>query len=125
MATSFRRPHQFLRNRSGIWVQGEWVPAADPAPVDVMATVQPASSSDYDRVEALQGGERPDALLRVYTDERMRIRGAGPADLGDILLYDGRRWLLIGEALRGVLRTRVSHNRYLATPELPAASEVA
>ncbi len=113
MPTSFRRPLQVIRRVPGIWVEGMYQPAPEPEPETILATVQPATASDYERLEARPSGRRLNGLHRVYTDAA--LTPAGETDeTGDVVLIRGERHLVIGEHVRDQLGSRVSHRRYLA-----------
>jgi len=119
MATSFRRPLSVIRRTLGTFVQGVYVPAVEPAATGIMATVQPATAADYERMQAEQSGRRLDGLMRIYTDDTLTPAGATAAGQhpGDIAIIRGERYLVIGQHARDQLGTSVSHNRYLAVRE--------
>lgn len=114
----FPRPYGLIRRGSGAYVDGIWTPAPEPGQATVLADVQPASTADYQRLEAMPGGRRTTNLLRLYCDIQLAV--AGDADHpGDLILIDGTRYLVIGRMDRHVLGLQgVSHWRYLLVPEI-------
>ena len=119
MTTSFRRPYQVVRRAAGAYVQGRYVPAPEPAPVGILATVQPldlSRSGVYEAMQAQAGGRRFSAAWRVYTDSVLQC--AGEAEPGDVLLYQGRRLLIVAVQDRHILGSEVSHYKYVAVEEI-------
>ena len=100
------------RRAPGAYVAGRWH-AGESVRDTIMATVQPAQLSDYDRMEALPEGRRVEALVRVYTDAKMEVAGSGPEASGDLLQWgDGRPYVFMATSAwqSGI----IPHFRYLA-----------
>lgn len=78
-----------------------------------MATVQPAQLSDYDKMEPFLEGRRVESLVRVYTDEKMTVAGAGSEASGDMLQWgDGKPYVFV--AVSAWQSGIIPHYRYLA-----------
>lgn len=115
---SLRYPVTIYRRAPGAWVAGRWVDPADGAASQIMATVQPAVLSDYDRLEPLLEGRRVEALVRVYTAEDLACAADTPTTAGDVLLYRGERYVFMA---RSPWQSNIiSHFRYLAARLIPA-----
>ena len=104
------------RRAPGSYVAGRWH-AGEPIRDTILATVQPAQLADYNRMEALLEGRRVEALVRVYTDAKMQVAGAGPEASGDLLQWgDGQAYVFV--AVSPWQSGIISHFRYLAA-QLP------
>ena len=121
MATSFRKEYEVTSRLPGRWVRGEYYPEMNtPAPRSVMMTIQNPSSGDKFAIEALPMGQRVSRFIKIYTDERLTATSQLPGgDPGDIVEYDGKQWVIIGETNFTMLEqtrplTPVSHFRYYA-----------
>lgn len=100
------------RRAPGSYVAGRWHPGVAVQGV-ILATVQPAQLADYNQMEALLEGRRVEALVRVYTDEKMTVAGAGPETSGDMLQWgDGRPYVF--RAVSPWQSGIIPHYRYLA-----------
>lgn len=115
--SGLRYPVTIKRRAPGAWANGYWVPGATGAPVTILATVQPAVLSDYDRMEPLLEGRRVEALVRVYTVEKLTVAGDTENASGDLLVWpdglgDGRDYEFVA---RSPWQSRIiPHYRYLA-----------
>jgi hypothetical protein len=115
----FRKPLPVVRRRPGEYVRGIWQPAPEPTPDTVILGIQPATAGDYEQVQANPEGRRLGALLRAYgpLENPLNVAGADNRN-GDLVLHDGRYWLVIGKHVREHLSARVRHTRYLLAQEI-------
>lgn len=117
--SSFRRPVTVKRRAAGQWVAGRWVDGGDAPAQTIMASVQPATLSDYDTLQALPEGRRIEAMVRVYTDAVLDVAGADDSNGDRIAWPHGPR---PGDYLvRGVSAWQsgvIPHYRYLAVLEV-------
>lgn len=113
--SSFRTSHTVKRKEpgsrgaGGVWVDG------DEKDITIKASVQPATSSDYDLMQATAGGRRLEAMIRIYTDTELVPAGKDNTN-GDVLVWRGNRYLVIGIA--PWQSTRLRHFRCFAVKEL-------
>ncbi|ABI62474.1 hypothetical protein [Granulibacter bethesdensis] len=120
MKTSFRQSLTVLREGTGSYVAGRFVPAS-PVTQTISATVQPASVSDAEQIQPLPGGQAITALIRIYTDAVLGI-GNASGQRGDCVLYTTagdtapRRYRIIARQSWDA-GMRVDHHRYLASLE--------
>jgi hypothetical protein len=110
----FRTEQQFLRRADGRWHNGRWEEGAEEE-LTVLATVQPASLSDYDTLQAEVGARRLERVVRIYTAEVLLVAGAQNDSNGDILVWQGNRYEVIAVS---PWRTLLPHYRYWASLEL-------
>lgn len=111
---SFRKPHTVYRKQPGQWVDGRWVDGQE-EPFTIKASVQPATSSDYDLMQAEAGGRRLEAMIRIYSDTELIPAGKDDTN-GDVLEWRGNRYLVIG--VSPWQSTRLAHFRMFAVKEL-------
>jgi hypothetical protein len=115
----FRKPVQVIRRRQGEYVRGVWTPAQEPEPDTVLLGIQPATAADYQQVEANPEGRRLGSMLRAYGPVENPLTAAGENERnGDLVLYRGAYWLVIGAHVRDTLGRPVSHIRYLLAQEI-------
>jgi hypothetical protein len=107
---SFRTPQTIIPRLPGQYVGGRWQDA-DGEPVTIRASVQPASSGDYDQMKAEQPGRRVERMVRIYTDARLTTAGEDNTN-GDSLIWEGERYLVV--AVSPWRSTALKHYRYLA-----------
>lgn len=112
---SFRAKHTIKpANREGSFVQGVWVAGEEGQPFEIMASVQPASRADYDRMKLQPNGAVINRMVRMYTEANLKQAGndGGTISDGDVLLYDECEFLILDKSSwqSGV----ISHYRYLA-----------
>lgn len=113
---SLRYPVYIRRRAPGAWVDGRWVAGGVLAPETILATVQPAQTADYDRLEALPEGRRVEGMVRVYTTALLEVAGEDWRSSGDLLDWrDGQHeegYVIIA---RSPWQSHViPHYRYLA-----------
>jgi hypothetical protein len=108
---SFRTPQIIIPRLPGQYVNGKWRDGADGDPVTIMASVQPASSGDYDQMKAEQPGRRVERMVRIYTTARLTAAGEDNTN-GDSLVWEGNRYLVV--AMSPWRSTALKHYRYLA-----------
>lgn len=113
--SSFRYPVNIERRAPGEYVDGVWVPGG-PTPDTIMATVQPATASDYDQMAALPEGRRVEGLIRLYTTAEMQVAGETADASGDLVTWpDGLRGRKYEVVARSPWQSRIiPHYRYLA-----------
>lgn len=118
--SSFRTPQVIVRRGPGAWVEGRWIDGADdPAPLTILASIQPAKLIDYDAMRPLREGRRIEAMVRIYTDSVLNVAGANDSNgdrlrwpyaprPGEYLVIDVSPWQ----------SNVISHFRYLAALEV-------
>lgn len=116
----FRKPVQVFRRTEGAYVNGRWVDG-DYASVGetILANIQPATASDYDRMVPETGGRRIERMIRVYTGAALNVAGENDVN-GDQIYYLGERYTVI--AVSPWLQGRLAHYRYLAAREINNAA---
>lgn len=127
MSVMFRRIHKLIRRSPGTYVNGIWVPAFEAGEEDIALNIQPATDYDYTRTQAILAGRRVTAMCTATADLNAGIHVAGDGDWpGDIIIYNGRRWLVIGSAVFDAIPNSITnHLRYLLTLEAEhAAAEI-
>lgn len=108
---SLRTPQTIIPRLPGQYIGGRWQDGADGDPITIQASVQPASSGDYDQVKAEQPGRRVERMVRIYTDVRLTAAGEDNTN-GDSLVWEGERYLVV--AVSPWRSTALKHYRYLA-----------
>lgn len=119
---SFRRPYQVERSGIGSYVDGVWTPGSPVVTITINATVQPATTADYARMQVEQGGDRISDTLRLYADTLLNVADPRQQTSADVLLYPPaaygpqRRYKVIARTIysAGI----IPHYRYLVTAEL-------
>ncbi|MGB3276116.1 MAG: hypothetical protein WBA82_08005 [Castellaniella sp.] len=108
---SLRAPQTIIPRLPGSYVGGRWQDGPDGDPTAILASVQPASSGDYDQMQAEQPGRRIERMVRLYTDVRLNVAGENSTN-GDSLEWLGERYLLV--AVSPWQSGIIPHYRYLA-----------
>lgn len=117
--SSFRRPVQVIRRAAGQWVGGRWVEGPDGPADTIMASVQPATLSDDDTLQALPEGRRVEAMVRVYTDAVLTVAGADNTNGDRVVWPHGPRpGHYLVRAVSPWQSGVISHYRYLAVLEV-------
>lgn len=121
----FGVPYSVIRRSPGTYVNGLWVPAAEPASATVKLDVQPLTGGQSRLLESLPEGRRTAQTLIAYAavGTGLKIADPGSREPGDILLIGGVRWLVVatgGLANLGTLRP-TSHELYLVQREIEKA----
>lgn len=124
MTTSFRRPYTVIKRNMGVWVDGVYILDDDMGSMmTVWATIQMPSVRDQQLIEATPYGRRVGRHIKIYTDIRLKpvsqgINSGEQAYPGDLIQYDGRSYLLFGEAdftaLGRARSSNLAHYRYYA-----------
>lgn len=115
MATTWRKPYIVLTRSPGKWVEGHYYPEKTGLAHNVMMTIQSPSVGDRNAIDALPMGRRTSRYIKIYTDERLNAVSQEPkGSPGDLILYDTRMFLIIGETIFQNMQTSVSHYRYFA-----------
>lgn len=91
--SSFRTEQNVYRKTLGEYVSGVWVEGEE-LPLTIMASVQPATLSDYDRMQSTLAGRRVEAMIRLYSDTALIPAGADFTN-GDEVEWFGTRYLVI------------------------------
>lgn len=109
---SLRYPVIIRRRAAGSWVAGRWVVGALGGMQTILTSVQPAVRADYDMMEPRLEGRRVEAMVRVYTAERLQVAGEEPAASGDVVTWQGQDYEFVAVSVwqSGIL----PHFRYLA-----------
>ena len=115
--SSFRKPFTALRRGKAEFVKGEATLPTETAET-IMASVQPSAQGDDGRVvQGIAGRETTD-VFRIYTNADLRTMGDDEGYPGDILMFKGKRLLLVGKRDHNMMGSEVSHFRYLAIEEI-------
>lgn len=119
--SGLRYPVTIQRRAPGAYVAGRYVAGAIGPDETIMATVQPATLSDYDLLQPLLEGRRVEGVVRVYTTAEIVVAGENTEATGDLLIWpDGLRTRPYMFMARSPWQSRViPHFRYLAA-QLPA-----
>ena len=72
--SSFRKPYMILREGSGSYVMGEYVPGAR-STATIMASVQPVKAGQD--MQALPEGRRLGDMRKIYTSTPLQVTGTG------------------------------------------------
>ena len=129
MATSNRTPFVVISRSPGMWHEGKYYPEQDGIPRNVPMTIQEPSAGDRNAIEALVNGRRAARYIKAYTDIKLNAVGQDPGgNPGDIIIFDGKRYLIIGEANFTMMRRQmgsntVSHYRYYAAEVIENENE--
>jgi hypothetical protein len=129
MTTSFRKPFTVMKRAAGYWQDGFYhLPNEQGTPTVVYMTIQMARPQDMVALEPLLEGRRRSRVIRLYTDTRLNPVSQEPnGNPGDLVLYDGSEYLIIGEAdytfLKRTRQTPVSHFRYYAAETIEHAAD--
>ena len=124
MGVLFKKLYKAIRRVPGEYVNGIWRPHIELAQEDIFLDIQPANDFDYQRTQAILGGRRVTAMMTVTADLDANLHVAGDGDWpGDIIIYNDRRWIVIGSARFDSIPNSISnHMRYLITLEAEHAA---
>jgi hypothetical protein len=120
-----------IQRLRGQWIDGFYYPEIEGVTIEIMASIQQPGSGDNNAIASLPMGSRVSRYIKVYTDTRLNTVSQSPTgDIGDIILFDNRRFLVIGESQFQVMKktrgdTPVSHYRYYAAELVEDAVTVA
>lgn len=118
MGVFFPRLYPVIRRGKGAYVNGVWTPAFETQAVELALNIQPASQSDYERVQAVASGRRVTAMMRAFANLDADLKVAGADDHpGDIVVYNQDRWLVIGSSRWDVFGDELDHVRYMLALE--------
>lgn len=92
--SGFRTSQTVYKHANGGYVGGRWVPGAAGAPTTILASIQPATTSDYDTMQPTIGGRRIERMIRIYSDTELVAAGQDWTN-GDEILWRGNRYLVI------------------------------
>lgn len=98
MGVLFPKAHQVIRRNPGTRINGEWTLAMEPGAETLAMNIQPPNNTDYTRLQAVAPGRRLSSMLTAFADLDAGLRVAGDGHPGDVVIYNGRRWLVIGES---------------------------
>lgn len=104
-----KRKQTYYERTEGRRIDGRWIDGAV-VKKSFLGTIQPARSSDYERMEALSEGRRIESLIRVYTNTLFNVAGESTKN-GDLVEWRGEFYLItqISPWQSGL----ISHNRYI------------
>lgn len=124
MAVLFPKTYAVIRRGQGSYIDGVWNPASEGAAEILLANIQPATAGDYMRAQSIASGRRVNAMMRCITNLDANLRVAGDQGYpGDIVIYDDRRWLVIGSAKWNSLDSGdTSHARFMLALEAEAGA---
>lgn len=109
-----RTPQTMMFRGTGSRATGVWVDGPE-TPGTILASVQPATLSDYDKMQNQIGGKRIERMVRIYTNTRLNVAGENGTN-GDILIWEGSRYIV--SAVSPWRTTPLRHYRYWAIKEL-------
>lgn len=98
MGVLFPKAHQVIRRSPGSFVNGEWRLPFEPGVETLAMNIQPPNNIDYTRLQAVAPGRRLSSMLTAFADLGAGLRVAGDGHPGDVVIYNGSRWLVIGES---------------------------
>ena len=131
MPTMFRTPYIVIERKPGKWQDGHYYPEMTGPGKNVMMTIRPPGTSDQTNLIAMTpAGGRVARYIKVYTETKLGSMSQEPGGApGDFILYDGKRFLIIGENIFGTMKkinsgSRVSHYRYYAAELIEDEVEV-
>lgn len=131
MTTSFRRPYTVIRRNLGRWEDGQYILDEDIGTrITVFATIQEPNTGDRNLIETLPFGRRAGRHIKIYTNTRLETVSQATSgnyqSPGDLILFDGKTYLLYGEsdfnALQRARSSTVSHWRYFACEVIEGAA---
>ena len=115
MTTRWRKPYVVITRKPGHWTEGKFYPEESGIPRNVLCTIQNPSPGDKNAIEALPIGRRVSRFIKIYTDERLNAVSQEPSGFpGDLILFDHKQFIIVGETIFQNMKTRVSHFRYFA-----------
>ena len=98
MGVLFPKAHQVIRRSPGAFVNGEWRLPIESGAETLALNIQPPNNTDYTRLQAVAPGRRLSSMLIAYAGLDAGLKVAGDSHPGDVVIYNGRRWLVIGES---------------------------
>ena len=112
--SSFRKPYKYMIVRHGGYTDGVWS-ECDGIERSFMASVQPISSSECERVSAALEGRRVVSGIRIYTATELPLPDEG-VDHHAVVFFMGKKYLVVFKGLwqSGV----ISHFKYTAIEEI-------
>ncbi|MCQ9124358.1 hypothetical protein [Rodentibacter caecimuris] len=106
----FRKHYKMIVRVEGEYVKGKWENGGEQEQ-DLMASIQPLSGSEMDRLVSMMQGRHISSAVKIYTDQRLEVGGENTKN-GAIVLFEGERYEVISRATyhSGVLE----HHKYIA-----------
>ena len=102
----YTKPYQVIRNRTGAWVEGRWVPI-EPAPVSLQLGIQPVQGEG-------------DGLVCFANPGVLTARDAGSGVEGDIVIVHGQRYIVVAvDRWDAFGAAETAHDRYTLAQEVP------
>lgn len=115
------RTWPLITRAAGEWVDGRWVEGQETEST-VQASIQPAKKEDYDQLQAMAEGRRVESAVRVYARSRLKVAGDSASN-GDLVVYNGARYLVTAGSDWNMGMRGVNHYRYLAVRQKPPDEE--
>lgn len=100
--------HQKIQTTPGDYVNGDWVPGT-PTISSLTADIQPMSGEE---VQALSIGDRNLGMIKIYTDEVLKIADEGNKQKGDKVIWDGDGQTYECTAKGKRDNNLINHNKY-------------
>jgi len=125
MAVHFPKLYYYIRRTEAGFTGGRQNPPTQSQPIQLYANIQPASQSDYLRLEASGAGRRIASMLRCFTDLEVDLKVAGEQAgyPGDLVVVRNKQYLVIGCSRYDSLDDAdTGHARYLLAREVEHAS---
>ncbi len=121
MAVQFPKLYYYIRRTETGFIGAKQGVPSESQPIPLMANIHPASSGDYQRLEATSAGRRMDGMLRCFTDLEVDLKVAGETRgyPGDLVVYRNKRYLVAGSTRYDALDSAdTGHMRYLLIREV-------
>lgn len=108
--SSFRKPYKMLVRSDGEHVKGKWVNGGE-IEQTLMASIQPLSGAEMDRLVVSMQGRRVSSAVKIYTDQKLDVGGENTHN-GTVILVGDERYEVISRA--AYHSAVLSHYRYVA-----------
>ena len=120
MAVLFPKTYYCFRRGKGMYVNGEWIPPTNPAPEPIDLNIQPASETDYARLQSMPQGRRVTEMKIAIGGVHSNLHIAGEDGWpGDVIAHENANWLVIGRTKFDSLDGKdTAHCRYLLAKEI-------
>lgn len=116
--SSFRKPKKVLRESTGSYVGGDWVPGSRSV-TEALMSVQPVVMGQD--IQVMPEGRHLSDYVKLYTSTELLITRDGEAMQSDIIVHEG-----YGFELMSAYPNRsgvISHYKYIATKVLKYTSD--
>jgi hypothetical protein len=108
MATLFPKIISYTHRPGGAYIKGIWVEGTNEERTFI-GSVQPVTGKDTD---ALNIGQEDIGKVKIYSSSKLTVSLEGTEDIGDIVLWQGQRWLILQELV--FQNDLIPHYKYIA-----------